>query len=189
MKAISSHPSPSSSVSPLPPSPPQPSAYLHTALMPLIGLLPCRLNNPNSFIFLPRWCFPNLWSLSLPFLWTPSSWLLTVLYPKLGAEPLPSPADGVFQIFSQHIPEQWLFCGKAHSAIPLLTATLFCKHRSGLGAAKLGLFPMPRQGCQQQGGSPGMQGREGKATSSAQPQQHSSRGKGEQDTLQAGFFW
>lgn len=111
MKAISSHPSPGSSVSPLPPSLQQPSTYLHTALIPLIGLLPCRLNNPNSFIFLPRWCFPNLWWLSLPSLWTPSSWLLTVLYPKLGAEPLPTPSGwGISDIFSTY-PRMMLVLG------------------------------------------------------------------------------
>lgn len=42
--------------------------------MSVSGLLLCRLNNSNSFIF-TRSCFSNLWSFSLPPPWTPSSWL------------------------------------------------------------------------------------------------------------------
>lgn len=81
--------------------------------MSVTGLLPCRLNNPNSFIFFPRSCFPNLWSFSLPSPWMPSSWLLTMLCPKLDVEPFPtlSGVDRLFRAFSLHTSKQRLFRG------------------------------------------------------------------------------
>lgn len=154
MKAISSHPSPGSSVSPLPPSLRQPSTYLHTALMPLIGLLPCRLNNPNSFIFLPRWCFPNLWWLSLPSLWTPSSWLLTVLYPKLGAEPLPMPSGwGISDIFSTY-PRMMLLLGGSSLCNPFTHSHAVLQARIRFGSSGAGALSHAKAGMPAAGWEP-----------------------------------
>lgn len=83
--------------------------------MSFTGLVPCRLNNPHSFIFFPRSCFPNLSSFFLPSPWTPSSWLLTVLCPKLDVKPFQTlnGVEGLFCVFSLHILKQCFFeeCG------------------------------------------------------------------------------
>lgn len=79
--------------------------------MSVTGLVPCRLNNPHSFIFFPRSCFPNLSSFFLPSPWTPSSWLLTVLCPKLDIKPFQtlSRVGGLFRAFSLHTLKQGFF--------------------------------------------------------------------------------
>lgn len=179
--------------------------------MSVTGLLPCRLNNPNSFIFFPRSCFPNLWSFSLPSPWMPSSWLLTMLCPKLDVEPFPtlSGADRLFRAFSLHTPKQRFFEGQGWgNFIPCMTVWLpqpqvhdpllsqmRCPAHTDQAQEELrrGSSPpaltMELQGRQLQGRSRSRQGREGKAARSAEHWQPSSQGTGEQDMLQAGFLW
>lgn len=76
--------------------------------MSVIGLVPCRLNKPYSFIFFPRSCFPNLPSFFLPSPWTPPSWLLTALCPKLDVKPFQTlkGVEELFHAFSLHTLKQ-----------------------------------------------------------------------------------
>lgn len=129
--------------------------------MSVTGLVPsCRLNNPYAFIFFPRSCFPNLSSFFLLSPWTPPSWLLTALCPKLDVKPFQTlkGVEELFHAFSLHTLKQcfteelgwgwgtlapcmtvWHLQSQVCNPFP---SQMCCPaHGPGLGGFELGHFP------------------------------------------------
>lgn len=141
----------------------------------------------------------------------PSSWLLTMLCPKLDVEPFPT-LSGVRQVISclffTH-PKTALFrgagMGKLYSLYdcmiptasgprsPSLSDALSYAHGSGPGGLETGLFSTGAHdgaaGSPAPGSEPKQAGEGRKSCPLSRALAASSQGTGEQDMLQAGFLW